>query len=201
MKIYTKYKTKICEDQKVLRSSKNPDLKKILDNINDSKSKCVESPVEDELILSQEILNNSTVVIQLDIPEFIQCKQINVQGIVTYEKNTLKYQKTMPNLLLKVSDILSDQFTLKTGHVVKGQEEDFLSVLSTGKFTPVKLVLPEGIYRTLEGILQIDCFFTKIEIPSRELIVVFDGTSDILKYACVKLLTGGSNNNITLITQ
>lgn len=196
IKMYTKYKPEACVELNVLKSkSNNSEFEKILENLSDEIQHS-ENAVENELISSKTLLNNSTVVILIDIPTFFKSKEINIIGVLTYEKCNQKYQKSLPKICLKVSEIISNKFAVKINNIIRGNEEAFLSILSAGRTTPVKIVIPAGMYRTLEGILQIDCSFNKIEISSRDTVFIFNGNSEALTHCVIKITQGSSEVKI-----
>lgn len=196
---YTKYKQEACDELDALKSKNNSsEFEKILEELTDQLELSGDA-VENELIISETLLNNSILLILIDIPEFFESKEINIIGILTYEKCNQKYQKTLPKICLKISEIISNKFAVKTTNIINGNEEAFLSILSAGKITPVKIVIPEGMYRSLEGILQIDCSFSKIEISSKDPVIIFDGNSEGLIHCMIKIAQG--SNDVKIITK
>lgn len=173
-KLYTKYQPNVIEifDEEV---------KPFVERMEKLAKNDLNIPIKDQWIPTPDLTSNSIIVIVLDIPQFVNFKSLNFEGVLLYEKRNKKFQTHLPKFCLTIEDVTSEKYTIKISSVLSGTDDAYLSMISASMHTPVKMIIPKGIYRTLDGLLQIDCFFTKAEVISRELILVYDGNSQCLK--------------------
>ncbi|GLV42235.1 hypothetical protein CBL_03821 [Carabus blaptoides fortunei] len=173
-KLYTKYKANVDE-------MFDPAVQTFVDRIENLTKNDPNIPVKGQWIPTQELTVDSIIVIVLDIPQFINFKSLNLQGMLLYEKDSKNCQIHLPDISLNVEDVTSEKYAIQMTSILSGTDDAYLSMISASLHTAVKVIIPTGTYRTLDGLLQIDCFFTRAEVNAREFVLVYDGTSRCLK--------------------
>lgn len=193
-KLYSKYQLNVIEifDEEV---------KPFIERMENRAKNDLNTPIKDQWIPTQELTFNSIIVIVLDIPQFVNFKSLNFEGLLLCEKKSKKFQTHLPKICLSVEDVTSEKYGIKISSILSGTDDAYLSMISASMHTPVKIIIPKGIYRTLDGLLQIDCFFTKAEVNSSELILVYDGNSQCLKDIILKVSRHEKEPKVDIFTK
>lgn len=121
--------------------------------------------MDGELILSNKIENVGIIVTVFDLPEFVRSSSYNLNGVLTYQSQKLQ-QMHLPVQILETTDLTNSTMTIKSVELIRGNAESLLSVLATADELKLFVHLPNVCNRNFDSILEMECYFKRIDVPS-----------------------------------
>lgn len=155
-------------------------------------------PKSGEWIEINELQRESMILMLMDLPSFIDTKEYTLTGMILFERLGERFQEPLKEIKFSVHDLNDNSYFVKPRDITQGVDQAFLSALATCSVTPIQIKIPEGIFRTLAGLLQLDCFFTKIDVVGNAEVLIFDGATQNLEGTMVKIL---NNSDVLLMTK
>lgn len=186
----------------IFRSGSNPQILLKCDNIPDltyttkiytrEEEEITEEKMETDSIdppngwtESNQLKNQSMILIMMTPPDMIDT-EYKFTGIILYEKNSI-FQTSLPEITFSVAKLNNNEYSIKHNDVINGDLNSFLCLLCCNVSSTVQIKLPEGLYRSLAGLIELDCYFTRIEVVSMGRFYFYDGNCEELKNCLVKL--------------
>lgn len=168
-----RYTARIFEKYKLDSKAESYDKQRRILKVSEKKWKAVipkltrkvSNRLDGEFMTSNKIENVAIIVTVFDLPEFTKNSSYNLSGVLTYQSQELQ-QMRLPVQIVETTDVTNSTMAIKPVDLIRGNAECFLSVLATSDELKLFVHLFDVFNRNFDSILEMECYFKRIDVPS-----------------------------------